>query len=75
MIKNKTFLISGGAGFIGYNLCKTLLENNNEVLILDNYSSGTLKNKNDLYNKYARFYAIQHDITQPILDIACYYHK
>jgi UDP-N-acetylglucosamine 4-epimerase len=33
-------LITGGAGFIGSNLCEALLEKNNEVLCLDNFSTG-----------------------------------
>jgi UDP-N-acetylglucosamine 4-epimerase len=33
-------LITGGAGFIGSNLCEDLLKNNNEVVCLDNFSTG-----------------------------------
>ena len=39
MIKNKKILITGGAGFIGFNLAKKLL-NSNKVYIWDNLSRG-----------------------------------
>ena len=38
-ITNKKILITGGAGFIGSNLCGYFLENN-EVVCLDNFSTG-----------------------------------
>ncbi len=34
------YLVTGGAGFIGANLVKKLLEEKNEVVVLDNYSGG-----------------------------------
>ena len=37
-------LVTGGAGFIGSNLVDSLLENNFEVRVLDNLSSGKVKN-------------------------------
>ena len=36
-------LVTGGAGFIGTNLCERLVENH-EVYSLDNYSIGTIEN-------------------------------
>jgi UDP-N-acetylglucosamine 4-epimerase len=44
MITNKTVLVTGGAGFIGSNLCESLLDNNNIVLCLDNLSTGKKEN-------------------------------
>ena len=38
-ISNKNILITGGAGFIGSNLCAYFLENN-KVVCLDNFSTG-----------------------------------
>lgn len=39
-MKNKKVLVTGGAGFIGSNLVKRLLEEENSVTVLDNFMSG-----------------------------------
>jgi UDP-glucose 4-epimerase len=48
-------LITGGAGFIGTNLIKTLKKThpNSEIQVIDNYSTGFLKNHQEgvIYNK------------------------
>lgn len=44
MITNKKVLITGGAGFIGSNLCEVLLKNNNRVVCLDNFATGKPEN-------------------------------
>lgn len=41
---NSTFLITGGAGFIGSNLCEKILEYGYNVVCLDNLSTGFIKN-------------------------------
>lgn len=38
------YLVTGGAGFIGTNLVKKLVEKNNDVLVFDNYITGYRKN-------------------------------
>ena len=44
-MKNKKILITGGAGFVGTNLIKLILNKTNfKIISLDNYSSGTKKN-------------------------------
>lgn len=42
--KNSTFLITGGAGFIGSNLCEVILDMGHKVICLDNLSTGFIKN-------------------------------
>lgn len=44
MISNHKFLITGGAGFIGSNLCESLLNLGNNVICLDNFSTGKKEN-------------------------------
>jgi len=39
-----TFLITGGAGFIGSHLAETLIDRGQHVLVLDDLSSGSVKN-------------------------------
>jgi UDP-N-acetylglucosamine 4-epimerase len=51
---NKTYkiLITGGAGFIGSNLCEYFLAKGHQVVCLDNFATGHLHNINiSLYSK------------------------
>lgn len=41
---NSKVLVTGGAGFIGSNLCEELLNLGNDVVCLDNFSTGQKKN-------------------------------
>ena len=41
------YLVTGGAGFIGSNLCEDLLAKGNEVICLDNFSTGHFRNIKD----------------------------
>ena len=43
-LSNKTILVTGGAGFIGSNLCEALLEKENQVICLDNFATGKREN-------------------------------
>ena len=56
-------LVTGGAGFIGSNLCEHLLENGYTVCCLDNFSTGKWQNVTPLLEKYPeRFDLIVGDI-------------
>ena len=43
-LSNKIILVTGGAGFIGSNLCEVLLEKGNKVVCLDNFATGKREN-------------------------------
>lgn len=43
-LQNKKVLVTGGAGFIGSNLCEYLLKYNIKVVCLDNFATGKRKN-------------------------------
>ncbi len=43
-LQNRKVLVTGGAGFIGSNLVEHFLAQNNEVICLDNLSTGYIKN-------------------------------
>ena len=44
MISNTKILVTGGAGFIGSNLCEALLALDNHVVCLDNFATGKMEN-------------------------------
>ena len=60
----KTILIAGGAGFLGTNLCKRLIQDN-IIICLDNLLTGNMTNIMQ-YLDNPNFKFIKHDITNPI---------
>lgn len=63
----KTWLITGVAGFIGSNLLEVLLNNDQRVVGLDNFSTGHRRNLDEVKNslrpdQWARFNFIEGDI-------------
>lgn len=51
-MKHMKVLVSGGAGFIGSNLCEYLLAHNYKVVCLDNFATGKIENLLPLLNRY-----------------------
>jgi UDP-glucose 4-epimerase len=47
-LEGKKILVTGGAGFIGFHLCKKLTELEADVTIYDNLSSGKIENVKDV---------------------------
>lgn len=58
-------LVTGGAGFLGSHLCRTLIGQGHEVICLDNFFTGQRRNVADLM-KHPSFELIRHDIVFPI---------
>lgn len=61
----KTVLVTGGAGFLGSNLCKALLAEKNKVICLDNFYTGRRENIADLAQD-RNFTLLEHDIVNPL---------
>jgi|TARA_B100001059_G_C17829455_1_gene583603 nucleoside-diphosphate-sugar epimerase len=49
-MKKKKFVVTGGTGFIGSNICKLLINQNHDVKIFDNNSRGNLQKLRGLKN-------------------------
>ena len=70
-------LLTGAAGFLGSHISKKLIDNNHEVIGLDDLSTGSIKNIEQLIN-HAKYSFIEHDVRIPyqakvdaILNFAC----
>jgi UDP-glucuronate decarboxylase len=67
-------LVTGGSGFIGSHLCRRLLAQGHEVLVVDNFYSSTRRNVLDLISE-PRFELIRHDVTFPLyVEVDQIYH-
>ena len=72
------YLVTGGAGFIGSNICRRLLADGHSVACLDDLSTGKYHNIKELESN-SKFEFFNHDITKPffpervdaIFNLAC----
>lgn len=65
VIIKKRILVTGGAGFVGSHLCERLLKEENNVVCVDNYFTGSKENIAHLLgNPY--FEAVRDEITFPL---------
>ena len=62
--KQKNILVTGGAGFVGSHLCKSLIDLGHNVICLDNLLTGSLNNISELIG-HPNFEFINHDIIKP----------
>ena len=64
-IDTKKIIVTGGAGFIGSNLCDRLINEGHEILCVDNFFSGRKENVTHLLDN-PNFEHIRHDVTFPL---------
>lgn len=57
-------LVTGGAGFLGSHLCERLLGDGDEVVAIDDFSTGCAANVAHL-SKHPRFSLVKHDVAEP----------
>ena len=60
-------LITGGAGFIGSHLCEALLAQGEQVLVLDNLSTGSIDNISHLKGRSGFEYFVDSVNNEPLL--------
>lgn len=63
----KRILVTGGAGFVGSNLCEKLLNDGNYVICLDNFFTGSKANVEKFANN-SNFELVNHDVTDEYLN-------
>ncbi len=70
LLKGKRVLVTGGAGFIGSHLVERLLNNDNEVIVIDNfndfYEVGIKRENVAAFAKFSNFRLVEGDIRSPV---------
>uniref|UniRef100_UPI004048D682 UDP-glucuronic acid decarboxylase family protein n=1 Tax=Algoriphagus sp. TaxID=1872435 RepID=UPI004048D682 len=61
----KRILVSGGAGFLGSHLCEQLVDEENEVICLDNFFTGSEQNISHLLSS-SNFKLLVQDVSMPL---------
>jgi len=64
-VDHKTYLVSGGAGFLGSHLCDRLIAGGHDVICLDNFFTGSKRSIEHLIG-HPRFELMRHDVTFPL---------
>jgi len=64
--KQKTILVTGGAGFVGSNLCAFLLRQGHRVICLDNFFTGSRENIKEI-SADKNFRVLEQDVVRPLL--------
>eukprot|EP01062_Namystynia_karyoxenos_P058895 TRINITY_DN50351_c0_g1_i1.p2 TRINITY_DN50351_c0_g1~~TRINITY_DN50351_c0_g1_i1.p2 ORF type:complete len:400 (+),score=170.76 TRINITY_DN50351_c0_g1_i1:91-1200(+) len=77
MKRHQRVLVTGGAGFLGSNLCRRLVSEGHEVICMDNFFTSQRNNVLDLLSA-PNFELVRHDVVEPfraevdmIYNLAC----
>lgn len=63
--ETKRILVTGGAGFLGSHLVERLLDQGHDVLVVDNYFTGSRKNLEHMLDN-PKLEVLRHDVTFPL---------
>lgn len=78
----QTVLVTGGAGFIGSNLCEHLLSQNYKVICFDNFATGKVENIISLLAQFPQTFKLQvgdireiSDCRKAVEGVDCVFHE